>query len=99
MPDLRPISAAPAREIHATLVRLAYARASDLESFVMAHVEGCREYRFQGVLGFGGKFWNDGGPWRVDCYPEDETRERLEAIAGTNQALRLLWDAREMESR
>nr|WP_221374497.1 hypothetical protein [Actinoplanes polyasparticus] len=51
-----------------------------------------REYRFQGALGFGGKFrrggWSD--RWSVDCYSEDLTAERGQMIGVTNAALRQL---------
>jgi hypothetical protein len=47
-----------------------------------------REYRFQGILGFGGKFYTD--KWRVSCYPEDETIERNKAIETVNIELKNL---------
>jgi hypothetical protein len=58
----------------------------------------CLEYRFQGNLDFGGKFWNDylliDGKmiyhWYVSCYKEDETKERLEIIKKTNKKLKEL---------
>ena len=58
--------------------------------------EECNEWRFQGKLGFGGKFWNewsyldDEPKWRVSCYSEDETPEREKIIEETNQKLRTL---------
>lgn len=62
----------------------------DADAFVSAQVEGCREWRFQGALGFGGKFRNNGNnnntPY-VDCYQEDETPARLEMIAKANARL------------
>ena len=45
------------------------------------------EWRFQGNLGFGGKFWNEHNGWRVSCYQEDETAERRAAM--TTADLRL----------
>ena len=45
------------------------------------------EYRFMGALGFGGKFYNDHYRWRVGCYLEDETPERLEMIDRANARL------------
>jgi hypothetical protein len=48
-------------------------------------VEGCREYRFMGALGFGGKFWQQS--MTVTCYPEDETPERRAIIERANAAL------------
>jgi hypothetical protein len=52
--------------------------------------EVCREYRFCGSLGFGGKFYNEARGWTVGCYREDETPARLAAIAATNAALAAL---------
>lgn len=48
------------------------------------------EYRFQGALGFGGKFWNCNGRWYVTCYREDETAQRRAMIEATNAALAAL---------
>lgn len=47
----------------------------------------CHEYRFQGLLGFGGKFWNYGGRWYVTCYSENETPERMAIIEKVNGLL------------
>lgn len=58
------------------------------ENFVFSEVEGCREYRFQGALGFGGKFRNNGNGVYVDCYPEDMTPEREKMIELANTRLR-----------
>lgn len=47
------------------------------------------EWRFQGALGFGGKFRNNGNhdtPY-VDCYGEDETPARLAMIERANRRL------------
>ena len=46
------------------------------------------EFRFQGNLGFGGKFWKPQGikGYRVDCYQEDMT-EKETVIEKTNKAL------------
>lgn len=48
-----------------------------------------REYRFQGRLGFGGKFYRDGSwdHWRVGCSREDVTPERQQMIDAANAAL------------
>lgn len=54
----------------------------------------CTEYRFMGDLGFGGKFRNNGNrdntPY-VDCYPENETPERLKMIEAANKRLAELF--------
>lgn len=57
------------------------------ENFVHEQTHGCREYRFQGALGFGGKFYSDRDAWRVGCYREDDTPERLAMIDIANAAL------------
>jgi hypothetical protein len=46
------------------------------------------EWRFQGSLGFGGKFRYP--KMSVDCYREDETPARLAAIERANDRLALL---------
>lgn len=57
-------------------------------------VHDCREYRFCGALGFGGKFRNNGNnentPY-VDCYREDETPARLAMIESANKRLAELF--------
>lgn len=55
----------------------------------------CREYRFMGALGFGGKFRNNGNhdnTPHVDCYREDETPARLKMIETANERLKALFD-------
>jgi hypothetical protein len=49
------------------------------------------EYRFKGLLGFGGKLWLDmDGRARVSCYSEDETPERVATMATANKMLQRL---------
>ncbi len=62
------------------------------EMFVYHATRGLREYRFQGALGCGGKFYNDRARWRGDCYPEDKTVDRTERIDRANAALAKLYD-------
>jgi hypothetical protein len=45
------------------------------------------EWRFQGCLGFGGKFYNEEDGFRVTCYPEDETPENQWLMALAQQQL------------
>ena len=49
------------------------------------------EFRFQGRLGFGGKFYLDrhSDP-HVDCYKEDRTPERVQIILTANRHFRAL---------
>lgn len=77
-----------ASTIWGILVREAGATPSESrhQEFVHLHtVENCREYRFIGLLGHGGKYRSQRN--RVDCYPEDENKERLAVIERTNKAL------------
>ena len=48
-----------------------------------------KEWRFMGLLGFGGKFYaeRNGCGWRVDCYREDRTPERESVIGRANKLL------------
>lgn len=47
----------------------------------------CVEYRFQGAIGFGGKFWVNDERLYVSCYPEEETPKVLKMIEAANTAL------------
>lgn len=51
------------------------------------HPKDTHEFRFQGVLGFGGKVWFSQDRIYVTCYPEDETPERKVMIASANEQL------------
>jgi hypothetical protein len=66
----------------------------DREGFTQAHLDTaypCTEWRFQGNLGFGGKFrLRSDLSCAVDCYPEDETPARRETIQKANSALKEL---------
>ncbi len=67
----------------------------DGDAFVWSVTKGaCREYRFIGALGCGGKFRNNGNyndtPY-VDCYRENETPARLQMIDSANARLRELF--------
>ena len=46
------------------------------------------EWRFQGKLGFGGKYWSHTNT--VTCYPEDLTPERAGIIEAINKRLELI---------
>ena len=64
------------------------------ESFIW-HISECHrpasEYRFGGLLGYGGKLRNNRCGIYVDCYPEHETAERLATIERTNVRLAALF--------
>jgi len=89
--DKHMLTTRQANEIYDVLVKLARANESLRENFVWWFVT-CdhyysKEYRFQGNLGFGGKFWVNAGRYYVTCYPEDETPDRLTTIESVNAAL------------
>jgi hypothetical protein len=88
-----PIDEALARRIYAVLVEYAGASSVDGEAYAFAHavsVKRTDEYRFQGWLGFGGKFRNNHSGVYVDCYAEDETEKRRAHIDTCNAKLREL---------
>ena len=68
-----------AHKIYDLLVKIGGAREDERQDFIYHHCDdphGCREWRFRGKLGFGGKYrstWNG-----VTYYPEDETPEMIE---------------------
>lgn len=57
------------------------------EDFIRCMNEGCREYRFQGNLGFGGKLYKNSNRLYVGCYLEDCNPERDAQIENTNKKL------------
>ncbi len=79
-----------ADQIWTILVQEAGAHEADRAAFVFHQKRGCCEWRFQGLLGFGGKFWNNAGRWYVTCYSEDETPRTLEVVEQTNRRLESL---------
>lgn len=88
---------ASADRIWTILVEECGAREDGREDFLRLF-PGCREYRFMGALGFGGKVYangrySDGAVARVGCYREDQTPERLQSIRRANdRILALSWD-------
>lgn len=58
------------------------------DSFIRSFVnETNYEWRFQGLLGFGGKFYRNCGRMWISCYSEDRTPERDAIIARVNPML------------
>ncbi len=93
---MTPLSAADAANIWQVLVDHAGGGDFGRSNFILTQTAGViEEYRFQGALGFGGKFRRNrvwiGGTctelWTVDCYPEGLTPERQAVIDKTNAAL------------
>lgn len=67
----------------------------EAESFIRAFTRDpvCREWRFQGALGFGGKIYYDGYSQRrlrVGYYPENQTRERDAMVEKANARLAMI---------
>lgn len=87
---MRIFSEETANKIYDILVEHAGAIEDERFSFVLSHsidknLDLFREWRFRGKLGPGGKFWNR--KYKISCYPEDETPERLEIIKKVNSLL------------
>lgn len=93
-----PLDNQTANEIYDILVSIAGAPEDHGRDDFVYHQtnEVCSEYRFQGKLGFGGKFWRNmgirgdgtwGERWYVTYYSEDETNARLEITERVNKAL------------
>lgn len=78
-----------ANDVYNLLVAHCEARETNREFFVRWFVnESGNEWRFQGALGFGGKFWRTLGRWHVNYYREDETPEREAMYEAVNTALK-----------
>jgi hypothetical protein len=89
-----------ANAIYDVLVRSAGASDADRASFVheFTHPRPTHEWRFQGRLGFGGKFRHNGRSAMpgiylcyVDCYPEDLDDARRCVIEETNAELQRMF--------
>jgi hypothetical protein len=95
----QPLTADQANAIYDVLVEHAGASEHAREEFVLTQTDRhVTEYRFQGALGFGGKFWRTTGlrredpdlKWSVSAYPEDMSPERQQVIDAVNRALAAL---------
>lgn len=88
------ITAEQAERVWVILEEYAGASRSTRDEFMYAAtVAGITEFRFGGLLGFGGKFWINCGRWYVNCYREDELPSRLMLIAAINEKLEELCSA------
>ncbi len=77
-----------ANKVYDLLVLVGGASERMRDSFIYHHCEseyGCGEWRFQGKLGFGGKYYSRNN--RVCFYSEDETPERNEIRSQLNNEL------------
>lgn len=64
---------------------------SDFISYLTEDNRFGHEYRFMGSLGSGGKLYTNNRVWRISCYREDETSERLKVIELVNSKLQDLY--------
>lgn len=93
---MKPMTEDQANAVYDVLVQYAGAPESWRYNFVYHQMHSvCYEYRFQGDLGFGGKFRRDywtrtGERWYVDQYIEDETPVSKGIVEKTNAHLALL---------
>jgi hypothetical protein len=89
----RDMSEAEAHGVWRILVECCGCRDDEMDrtTFIICQAKRLEtEWRFQGLLGFGGKFWRNMGRWYVSCYPEDKTPEREVMIEKANERLRAL---------
>lgn len=79
------------QRVYDVLVNLGGASEVMRDTFLYAHCHDTyptKEWRFQGHLGFGGKYRSELNS--VDCYAENETPKRLELIKQMNKELKKL---------
>ena len=83
-----------ATKVYEALVTHAGAPSAYLPDFVgeMTSVSPTSEWRFGGLLGFGGKYRTQSN--KVDSYPEDETPGTRKAIKVCNEALKALAETK-----
>lgn len=76
--------------VYDILVKIGGAIEDDRDSFTQEMMSNnpTDEWRFQGKLGFGGKYWRKTN--QVSCYPEDETPEKMGLIHEINSHLSIL---------
>jgi len=80
-------------KLYEILINYAGASESGRDMFIHAHTKSdCKEYRFQGKFGFGGKFWSH--YLDINYYSENTTKEldRLQEIVNDKIMLCLYGD-------
>jgi len=94
---LPPLNKKTAAAVYDLLVKMGGAPESYRQHFIQHYTEKdpSREWRFQGLLRFGGKFYLSHDKFRVDCYQEDYTDERTDLIAEMNEKLDWLFQAKD----
>jgi hypothetical protein len=83
-----------ASQIYDILVEECGAPQSLREMFIsyITTASGMLEFRYQGHLGFGGKFYaSNWARWRTDCYIENKDSVRAAMIDRANRRLFKLW--------
>lgn len=90
----KSISEKQANEIYDILYLICGAREEERNSFIenQTAIDFPNEWRFCGILGFGGKFWRNNGKIYVSCYQEDLSDERQEIITAANICLGNLYN-------
>lgn len=85
----RALTPEQADAVFTILVEHAGAHPDDRAEFLYHETKdgGCTEFRFQGSLGFGGKFYVNADRWYVGAYREDMTPDRAEVIERVNGLL------------
>jgi hypothetical protein len=83
--------------VYDLLVYVGGASERERETFISMQMADrpCSEYRFQGIFGFGGKYWHKENC--VTCSTEDEVPTSLHAVECLNDALARLADAMGMK--
>ena len=87
------ISPEKAQKIYDLLVSIGGASERMMDSFIYHHCEskeGCDEWRFQGKLGFGGKYYSERNV--VDCYTEDRNPTTIAIINELNDKLSDIYE-------
>lgn len=79
-----------ANEVYDILVAYAGASESMRNNFVFVHTDDedqnlCWEYRFQGLFGFGGKYWSERNV--ISYYLEDRTKKLNKLLEKVNKLL------------
>lgn len=87
--EIRVVETDIASKIYDVLVQIGGATEDNRESFIHYYHTDGSEWRFSGLLGFGGKYRKRTNS--VDCYAEDETQERTSIIDEINQYLTLIF--------
>lgn len=95
--DLPTLPSDIATSIFDILVKHGGANERYRDNFIQVQSEGCREYRFCGIFGFGGKFWNYDGEWYVNYYSEHQTPECDNVCKTINHYLKELKEGRKCD--